>query len=34
MNLDKLPDNEIKPLNIEGGDAMKFIVSGGVTDVD
>ena len=29
-----VPTSQIKPLNVEGGDAMKFIVSGGVTDVD
>ncbi len=25
---------QVTPLNMEGGDAMKFIISGGVTDVD
>jgi uncharacterized membrane protein len=26
--------DQIKPLNIEGGNAMKFVLTGGVTDVD
>jgi len=29
-----VPKEQITPLNTEGSDAMKFIVSGGVTDVD
>ncbi len=29
-----VPKQQITPLHIEGGDAMKFIVSGGITDVD
>jgi uncharacterized membrane protein len=29
-----VPREHIKPLNAEGGEAMKFVVSGGVTDVD
>ena len=29
-----VPKNQITPLPIEGGEAMKFIISGGVTDVD
>lgn len=28
------PKEHIKPVDVEGGDAMKFILSGGVTDVD
>jgi uncharacterized membrane protein len=29
-----VPKQQVKLLNIEGADAMKFIVSGGVTDVE
>jgi len=29
-----VPKEQITALNIDGGDAMKFIISGGVTDVD
>lgn len=29
-----VPKQQIIPLNIDGADAMKFIISGGVTDVD
>ncbi len=29
-----VPKEQIKPLNIEASDAMKFVVSGGVTDVE
>ncbi|MBI3518423.1 MAG: DUF502 domain-containing protein [Bacteroidetes bacterium] len=29
-----VPKDQITPLPIEGGEAMKFIISGGVTDVD
>ena len=29
-----VPKEQITPLPIEGGEAMKFIISGGVTDVD
>lgn len=28
------PKEQITPINADGGDAMKFIISGGVTDVD
>jgi len=29
-----VPHGRIKPVDLEGGEAMKFIISGGVTDVD
>ena len=29
-----VPREQIRPINVEGGEAMKFIVSGGVTDVE
>lgn len=29
-----VPKQQITPLHIEGGEAMKFVVSGGITDVD
>lgn len=29
-----VPKQQITPLHIEGSDAMKFVVSGGITDVD
>lgn len=29
-----VPKQQITPLNIDGGEAMKFVVSGGITDVD
>ncbi len=29
-----VPREQIRPIQVEGGEAMKFIVSGGVTDVD
>lgn len=29
-----VPKENVKPIDIEGAEAMKFIVSGGVTDVD
>lgn len=29
-----VPAENVQPLNVEGADAMKFIISGGVTDVD
>lgn len=29
-----VPKEQIRPIDIEGGEAMKFIVSGGVTDVE
>jgi uncharacterized membrane protein len=29
-----VPANRIKPLNIPAADAMKFIISGGVSDME
>lgn len=29
-----VPKDQVKPLNIDGAEAMKFVISGGVTNVD